>query len=119
MELSQIVTPAYAIETGTFTLAPFQTISAEGIKLNTPPGTECESPDKYNGHTRIFGPDGQKLIPNPAKDFQGLVFVDVCPTSQPYGAYTNLRQVDLDECHLSKALADFVRLPNTMRKKLS
>jgi len=88
---SDIVTPAYAIETGTFTLAPFQTITAEGIKLNTPPGTELESPDKYNGHTRIFGPDGQKLIPNPAKDFQGLVFVDI----------------DLDECHLSKALADF------------
>jgi len=48
-----------------------------GIKLNTPPGTEFEDPDKYNGHARIFGPDGQKLIPNPAKDFQGLVFVDV------------------------------------------
>ena len=77
LTVPQIVTPAYAIETGTFTLAPFQTITAEGIKLNTPPGTELESPDRYNGHTRIFGPDGQKLIPNPAKDFQGLVFVDV------------------------------------------
>ncbi|CZR65947.1 probable cyanide hydratase [Phialocephala subalpina] len=88
---SDLVTPAYAIETGTFTLAPFQTITAEGIKLNTPPGTELEDPDKYNGHARIFAPDGRKLIPNPAKDFQGLLFVDI----------------DLDECHLTKALADF------------
>jgi hypothetical protein len=32
------LTPAYAIETGSFTLAPWQTITAEGIKLNTPPG---------------------------------------------------------------------------------
>jgi cyanide hydratase len=71
------VTPAYALETGTYTLAPFQTITAAGIKLNTPPGTACEDPDKYNGHARIFHPDGHKLIENPAKDFQGLVFVDV------------------------------------------
>lgn len=74
---ADIVTPAYALETATFTLAPFQTITPAGIKLNTPPGQPIEDHEKYNGHTRIFGPDGQKLIENPAKDFQGLVFVDV------------------------------------------
>ncbi|RDW60618.1 nitrilase cyanide hydratase CH [Coleophoma cylindrospora] len=88
---SDIVTPAYAIETATFTLAPFQTISAEGIKLNTPPGKELEDPNIYNGHSRIFGPDGQNLVAHPAKDFNGLLFVDI----------------DLDETHLSKALNDF------------
>ncbi|RHZ73700.1 hypothetical protein CDV55_107660 [Aspergillus turcosus] len=88
---ADLVTPAYAIETGTFTLAPWQTITAEGIKLNTPPGKELEDPHIYNGHGRIFGPDGQNLVPHPDKDFQGLLFVDI----------------DLDECHLSKALADF------------
>jgi cyanide hydratase len=62
------VTPAYAIETGTFTLAPWQTITEEGIQLNTPPGKELEDPNIYNG---------QNLVPHPAKDFQGLLYVDV------------------------------------------
>ncbi|KAH8805332.1 carbon-nitrogen hydrolase [Xylogone sp. PMI_703] len=83
---SDIVTPAYAIETATFTLAPWQTISAEGIKLNTPPGKELEDPSIYNGHSH-----GQSLVDHPAKDFNGLLFVDI----------------DLDEAHLSKALNDF------------
>ena len=93
------MTPAYAIGTGTFTLAPWQTITAEGIRLNTPEGKHLEDPDIYNGHGRIFGPDGQNLVPHPAKDFQGLLYVDV----------------DLDECHLPKALADFVRVTTTPR----
>lgn len=88
---ADIVTPAYAIETGSFTLAPFQMISAEGVKLQTPPGREPEDNHIYNGNTRIYGPDGQKLIKRPAEDFEGLVFVDI----------------DLDETHLSKALNDF------------
>lgn len=88
---SDIVTPAYAIETASFTLAPFQTISAEGVDLQTPPGKEREDHHIYNGNTRIYGPDGQKLIKNPSEDFEGLVFVNI----------------DLDECHLSKALNDF------------
>lgn len=74
---ADLVTPAYALETATFTLAPFQVLTAEGIKLNTPEGKPLEDPEIYNGNTRIYGPDGQKLIENPAKDFQGLVFVDV------------------------------------------
>jgi cyanide hydratase len=77
LTVAQLVTPAYAIETGTFTLAPWQTITAEGIKLNTPPGKELEDPHIYNGHGRIFGPDGQNLVAHPDKDFQGLLFVDV------------------------------------------
>ncbi|KAJ5330073.1 hypothetical protein MYU51_003259 [Penicillium brevicompactum] len=88
---ADLVTPAYAVETGTFTLAPWQTITAEGIKLNTPPGKELEDPNLYNGNGRIFGPDGQNLVAHPSRDFQGLLYVDI----------------DLDEIHLSKALADF------------
>ncbi|CAG8949622.1 hypothetical protein HYFRA_00007855 [Hymenoscyphus fraxineus] len=88
---SDIVTPAYAIETGTFTLAPFQTISKEGIKLNTPPGKQQEDPKIYNGNARIYGPDGQNLVEHPTKDFEGLLYVNI----------------DLNEAHLSKALADF------------
>lgn len=94
---SDIVTPAYAIETGSFTLAPFQTISAKGVDLQTPPGKEREDPTIYNGNTRIYGPDGQKLVANPADDFEGLVFVDI----------------GLDETHLSKALNDFVSNKST------
>lgn len=75
--MPQIVTPAYAIETGTYTLAPWQTITAEGVKLNTPPGKELDDPKIYNGHGRIFGPDGQNLVPHPSTDFEGLLFVDV------------------------------------------
>lgn len=89
---SDIVSPAYAIETCTYVLAPFQRISQEGVRKNTPDEKkdDCETPDRYNGHTRIYGPDGQ-LLAKPDKDFEGLVFVDI----------------DLDECHLPKSLADF------------
>lgn len=89
---ADIVTPAYAIETGSFTLAPFQIISKEGVDLQTPPGKEREDHRTYNGNTRIYGPDGQLLITKPDDDFEGLVYVDI----------------DLDETHLSKALNDFV-----------
>lgn len=43
---------------------------------NTPEHIEPETPDRYNGHTRIFGPDGA-LLAKPDKDFEGLVMVDV------------------------------------------
>ncbi|KAI7550924.1 Cyanide, partial [Hortaea werneckii] len=88
---SDIVTPAYAIETASYTLAPFQTISAAGVALQTPPGKTPEDHRIYNGNTRIYGPDGQALIEKPTDDFEGLVYVDI----------------DLNEGHLSKALNDF------------
>ncbi|KAI9731488.1 MAG: hypothetical protein M1834_004608 [Cirrosporium novae-zelandiae] len=88
---SDIVTPAYAMETGTFVLAPFQKLSKHGVDISTPPGKEREDYHIYNGNSRIFGPDGQKLVPDPDYEFEGLLFVDI----------------DLDEAHLSKALADF------------
>ncbi|KAK0515085.1 hypothetical protein JMJ35_002464 [Cladonia borealis] len=87
---SDIVSPAYAIETCTYVLAPFQRLSQEGVAKNTPPGVDVETPERYNGHTRIYGPDGS-LLAKPGKDFEGLVFVDI----------------DLNESHLPKALADF------------
>ncbi|KAK8155217.1 cyanide hydratase [Phyllosticta citrichinensis] len=87
---SDLVTPAYAIETGTWTLAPFQRLSVEGLKANTPEGVEPETdPSPYNGHARIYKPDGT-LVAKPDKDFD---------------AYHS--QVDLNESHLTKALADF------------
>lgn len=73
---SDIVSPAYAIETCTYVLAPFQRLSQEGVAKNTPPGVDVETPERYNGHTRIYGPDGT-LLAKPSKDFEGLVFVDV------------------------------------------
>ncbi|KAF3808069.1 Cyanide hydratase [Colletotrichum gloeosporioides] len=88
---SDLVTPAYAIETGTWVLAPFQRLSVEGLKKNTPEGVEPETdPSVYNGHARIYKPDGS-LVAKPDKDFDGLMFVDI----------------DLNEKHLTKVLADF------------
>ncbi|KAF7549786.1 hypothetical protein G7046_g8233 [Stylonectria norvegica] len=88
---SELVTPAYAIETGTWVLAPFQRLSAEGLLKNTPDGVEPETdPSPYNGHARIYRPDGS-LVAKPDNDFDGLLFVDI----------------DLNETHLTKALADF------------
>jgi cyanide hydratase len=78
---SDLVTPAYAIETGTWTLAPFQRLSVEGLKKNTPEGVEPETdPSTYNGHARIYRPDGS-LVVKPEKDFDGLLYVDVSFTS--------------------------------------
>lgn len=88
---SDIVTPAYALETATWTLAPFQRLSVEGLKKNTPAGMEPETdPSTYNGHARIYRPDGS-LVVKPDKDFDGLLYVDI----------------DLNEIHLTKALGDF------------
>ncbi|KAF2136278.1 uncharacterized protein K452DRAFT_237781 [Aplosporella prunicola CBS 121167] len=87
---SDLVTPAYAIETGTWVLAPFQRVTQEGVKINAPPGAELEDCAIYNGHARIFRPDGT-CVSKPDKDFDGLMFVDI----------------DLNESHLTKALADF------------
>ena len=89
--MSDLITPNYAIDTATWVLAPFQRLSVEGLKKNTPEGVEPETdPSPYNGHARIFRPDGS-LVVKPDKDFDGLLFVDI----------------DLDETHLTKALTDF------------
>ncbi|EEY18377.1 cyanide hydratase [Verticillium alfalfae VaMs.102] len=77
--------------TGAWVLAPFQRLSVEGLKMNTPEGVEPETdPSVYNGHARIYRPDGS-LVVKPEKDFDGLLFVDI----------------DLNETHLTKVLADF------------
>jgi cyanide hydratase len=68
------VAPAYAIETCTYVLAPFQRIFQEGVAKNTPPDVEVETPDCYNGHNRIYGLDGS-LLAKPDKRIWGL---DVC-----------------------------------------
>ncbi|KAK6835152.1 hypothetical protein PG987_009846 [Apiospora arundinis] len=89
---SDLVTPTYALETGTWTLAPFQRLSVEGLAKTTPEGVEPETdPTPYNGHARIYRPDGSLAVPKPDKDFDGLMLVDI----------------DLDETHLTKTLADF------------
>jgi cyanide hydratase len=105
---SDLVTPAYAIETGTWTLAPFQRLSVEGLKKTTPAGVEPETdPSTYNGHARIYKPDGT-LVAKPDKDFDGLLFVDVSfHRYRSTSIITNVGQIDLNECHLTKALADF------------
>ena len=74
---ADLITPAYAIETCTWTLAPFQRLSVEGLAKNTPPDLEPETdPDPYNGWARIFAPDGT-CVAKADKDFDGLLFVDV------------------------------------------
>lgn len=91
------MTPAYALETGTFTLAPWQTITAEGIRLNTPAGKELEDPHIYNGNGRIYAPDGQNLVPHPDRDFQGLLYVDVSlthPCKMPQWLFADILHVD-------------------------
>ncbi|KAF3355828.1 hypothetical protein VdG1_06566 [Verticillium dahliae VDG1] len=66
-------------------------LSVEGLRVNTPEGVEPETdPSVYNGHARIYRPDGS-LVVKPEKDFDGLLFVDI----------------DLNETHLTKVLADF------------
>ncbi|RSM15482.1 Cyanide hydratase [Fusarium ambrosium] len=75
---ADLITPAYAIETNAWTVAPFQRISHEGIKKNTPPGVEPEAhPEHYNGWGRIFAPDGTCIdfnethIPKAVHDYGG------------------------------------------------
>ncbi|KAF2085384.1 nitrilase [Saccharata proteae CBS 121410] len=108
---SEVVSPAYAIETGTWVLAPFQICSTEGAKLNTPErlrdqvteGVRIPPPiprpchntnhlhQMHSGYTRVYRPDGSRAVPDPDRDTEGLVIADI----------------DLDEIHLTKQLADF------------
>ena len=71
------ITPAYAMETCTWTLAPFQVIGKEGVEKNTPSGIEMEVDIcHYNGFSRIFAPDGS-CVARADKDFRGLLIADV------------------------------------------
>lgn len=79
---ADLITPAYAIETCTWVLAPFQRLSVEGLKKNTAAGVEPETnPDSYNVWSRVFAPDGTCVF-KADKDFDGLILVDV-RTHQP------------------------------------
>lgn len=90
---ADIVTPAYAIETATWVLAPFQTVSVAGQKKNTPAHLYKEGTTPAPcGFSRIIKPDGSRAVPDVDRSFEGLIIVDV----------------DLDECILSKTLLDMV-----------
>ncbi|KAF7555583.1 hypothetical protein G7Z17_g2079 [Cylindrodendrum hubeiense] len=95
---SDLVTPAYAYETGTWTLAPTQLVTREGARLNLPKrlqndeaAVDGEAAVIGNGFARIYRPDGFRAVDDPAKTFDGIFIVDV----------------DLDENLLTKRLADF------------
>lgn len=96
---SEIVTPAYAYETGTWTLAPSQVVSREGARLNLPKrlqddasALDGEAAVIGNGFARVYRPDGLRAVQDPIKTFEGIFVVDI----------------DLDENVLTKRLADFV-----------
>jgi cyanide hydratase len=96
---SELVTPAYAYETGTWTLAPTQLVTREGARLNMPERNrhdegllDAEAPIIGNGFARIYRPDGFRAVEDPSKTFDGLL----------------IAEVDLDENLLTKRLADFV-----------
>jgi cyanide hydratase len=89
---SELVSPAYAIETGTWVLAPFQVVSTEGAKLNTPERLRDQVTEgMHSGYSRIYRPDGYRAVADPDREWEGLMTVDV----------------DLDEAHLTKVIADF------------
>ncbi|KAK0757900.1 hypothetical protein N5P37_009192 [Trichoderma harzianum] len=95
---SELVTPAYAYETGTWTLAPSQVVTREGARMNLPPrlrndeaAVDGEAAVIANGFARIYRPDGFRAVQDPPKDFEGIFIVDI----------------DLDENLLTKRLADF------------
>ena len=88
---SDVATLEYAVETGAWVLAPFQRISVEGVKKNTPAGLEPDTSDPmFTGDARIFKPGGGLAVPKPSKDFDGLLIADI----------------DLNESHMMKAHAD-------------
>nr|ABD49722.1 cyanide hydratase [Metarhizium anisopliae] len=95
---SDHVTPAYAYETGAWTLAPSQVVTREGARLGLPvrlqndeAALDGEADIIGNGYSRVYRPDGFRAVDNPAKTFDGLVIVDI----------------DLDENLLTKKIADF------------
>jgi cyanide hydratase len=97
---SELVTPAYAYETGTWALAPTQVVTREGARLNMPERNRAnealvdeESAVIGNGFARVYRPDGYRAVDDPSKTFDGLLIADI----------------DLDENLLTKRLADFVR----------
>lgn len=80
---ADMITPAYAAEVGTWVLAPFQRLSVDGIKKNTPAGVEPETdPSPYNAWSRIFAPDGS-CVARADQDFDGLLMADVSAPDLP------------------------------------
>ncbi|KAI9849497.1 MAG: hypothetical protein M1837_004117 [Sclerophora amabilis] len=115
---TSIQSPAFAIETCTCVFAPLQRLSQEGFAKNTPSGIDVETLARYNGRNTVSGPDGS-LIAKPDKDFEGFVFVKVrngkstpppSPTFIPDQDLLEMpffvRQIDVEEAHLPKSLAD-------------
>jgi cyanide hydratase len=88
---ADIITPSYAIETATWVLAPFQIVSDEGAKKNTPEhlwkdGTKAPG----CGFSRIIKPDGSRAVADPDTHFEGLL----------------IGEIDLEETILPKSLLD-------------
>lgn len=99
---SELVTAAYAYETGAWTLAPSHVMTREGARLNLPPrlrddeaAVDAEAAAVGNGFSRIYRPDGARAVADAPRAFEGLVVADI----------------DLDETVLVKRLADFVSGP--------
>ncbi|KAL6786356.1 carbon-nitrogen hydrolase [Trichoderma sp. SZMC 28012] len=89
---SDVATLEYAIETGSWVIAPFQRLTAEGVKKNTPPGlTPDPDTPTIGGYARIYKPGGALAVPNPTEDFDGLL----------------IAEIDLDAIHLVKSHADW------------
>lgn len=95
---SDLVSPAYAYEAGTWTLAPTQVVTLEGARLNLPrrlqndaSAAEAEAAVIGNGFSRIYRPDGGRAVEDPSRTFDGIV----------------VAEIDLDENLLTKRLADF------------
>ncbi|VUC25036.1 unnamed protein product [Clonostachys rosea] len=94
---SELATPAYASETGTWTVAASQLLSREGARSNLPEHLRDDatldglSAWFDNGFARIYRPDGSKAVQDPDKKLDGLL----------------IAEIDLDEIIIPKILADY------------
>ncbi|KAF2135813.1 uncharacterized protein K452DRAFT_322835 [Aplosporella prunicola CBS 121167] len=90
---ADVVNRAYAIETGAYVIAPMHRVTRKGIEASEvlARGVDLEQDFAVNnGFARIYSPDG-RVLAKPDPEFDGLLVVDI----------------DTDETHLTKAIADF------------
>ncbi|PWN92434.1 carbon-nitrogen hydrolase [Acaromyces ingoldii] len=84
----------YSIEGQVFTLVTNQPLSPAGIKANSSGHNSAAgsfmTSEGWGGASGVFGPDGRKITPDAAPDFDGIIYCDI----------------DLDDIYYAKAIAD-------------
>ncbi len=76
-EVNTAASRVYAVEGGSFVIAPCATVSTEMVEMLCTDDTKRAMLREGGGHARIFGPDGQLLHEPLDPSVEGIVYADI------------------------------------------